>query len=98
MDKGEKKEKRDIRERLCHALDIHPDILPGESVVEIRGQCQVTVRGSGKMLTYTDRIIRMKLGGSVLRIEGRRLCCTAYHPGASVIDGKICSAVFEEQV
>lgn len=98
MDNGDKNKKRDIRERLCHALDIQPDIFPGESLVEIRGRCGVTVRGSGKMLTYTDGIIRIKLGKSILRIEGNRLCCTAYHPGASVIDGRIRAVVFEDEV
>lgn len=94
----DKREKRDIKERLCHALDIQPDIFPRESLVEIRGRNSVTVRGGGKMLTYTDALIRIQAGKGILRIEGRRLCCTAYHVGTTVIDGRIDTVSFEEEV
>ena len=93
----DKREKRDIKERLCHALDIQPDIFPKESLVEMRGRNSVTVIGGGKMLTYTGALIRIQVGKGILRIEGRRLCCTAYHVGATVIDGRIDAVSFEEE-
>ena len=98
FDPMDKREKRDIKERLCHALDIQPDVFFGEGLVEIRGRNSVTVRGGGKMLTYTDAVIRIQVGKGVLKIEGRRLCCTAYHVGAAVIDGRIDTVTFEEEV
>lgn len=94
----ERNEKRDLKERLCHALDIQPDVFPKESLVEIRGRNEVTVKGGGKMLTYTDVLIRMQVGKGVLRIEGRRLCCTAYHVGATMIDGLIDTVSFEGEI
>lgn len=94
----DKREKRDIKERLCHALDIQPDIFPSESFVEIRGRNAVTVKGGGKMLTYTDSLIRICVGKGAVRIEGVRLCCTAYHIGATVIDGRIDTVAFEDEV
>ena len=98
FDPMDKREKRDIKERLCHALDIQPDVFPKESLVEIRGRNGVTVRGGGRMLTYTDVLIRMRLGKGILRIEGKRLCCTAYHVGAAVIDGRIDTVSFEDEL
>ena len=97
MRKRERQDRADMRERLCHALDIQPDIFPGGSFVEIRGRNSVTVKGSCRVLTYTDCLIRFSLGKGVLRIEGRRLCCSAYHCGAAVVDGHISLVCFEEE-
>lgn len=97
MGKRDRGDRSDMRERLCHALDIQPDIFPGESFVEIRGRNSVTVKGSGRVLTYTDTLIRFALCKGVLRIEGRRLCCSSYHSGAAVVDGRISLVCFEEE-
>ena len=94
----DKRGRVDIKERLCHALDIQPDVFPNESLVEIRGRNGVTVKGGGRFLTYTDTLIRIGRGKTVLRIEGTRLCCTAYHVGAAVVDGLISSVSFEEDI
>ena len=97
MKKGKKTDKAEMRERLCHALDIQPDVFPLETMIEIRGRSSVTVKGSGKVLTYTDSVIRLCVRKGVLRIEGKRLCCASYHVGAAVIDGYVRLVCFEEE-
>ena len=96
--KGEKKksgaDRGDLRERLSRALDIPPDLFPGGSLVEIRGQNALCVRGSGRILYYTEEEIRVALRYAVLSVRGRRLVCTAYCQGALGIDGLIESVSF----
>ena len=88
------KERGDLRERLSRALDIPPDLFPGGSLVEIRGQNALCVRGGGRILYYTDEEIRVALRHAVLSVRGRRLVCTAYCQGALGIDGLIESVCF----
>ena len=84
------------RERLCQRLDLPPDVLPGEGLVEIRGRYALCVSGCGKILTYTPDVICVAMGRGCLRIEGKRLICTSYHAGAVGVDGLICRVSFEE--
>lgn len=82
------------RERMSRALDMPPDLLPGGSLVEIRGRCAVTVRGGGKILAYTPEELCIALGKGVLTIRGRRLVCTSYYLGAVGVEGQIDEVVF----
>ena len=77
------------RERMNRALDIPPDLWPRGTLIEIRGQESMTVRGGGRILVYTPDRICMELGKDVLTICGRRLACTSYYVGAIGIEGKI---------
>ncbi len=86
----------DIKERLCSALDILPDTLGGSAVVEIRGRNFLSVREGGSILLYTPEKIRVNTKEGVLCIEGKRLACISYSPGAMGIDGHIDRVSFEE--
>ncbi len=97
MEKRRTKDRVGIRERLCHSLDIQPDVFPGECFIELRGRNSVTVKGGGRVLTYTDSTVRFALRHGALRIDGKRLCCSSYHRGAAVVDGLISSVIFEEE-
>ncbi len=88
--------KAPLRERLCRALDLCPDVAGGESMVEIRGRGRVTVSGCGTILTYRSDCIRLALDRGCLRIEGAGLICTSYFLGAVTVDGRISLVVFEE--
>ncbi|MBQ9087088.1 MAG: YabP/YqfC family sporulation protein [Clostridia bacterium] len=94
---AERGERADLRERLCRRLDLPPDCLPGVGLVELRGQNSMTVKGCGKILTYTPELIRIGLKKGVLCVRGRRLCCTSYYVGAVGVDGWICGVSFEEE-
>ena len=96
MAKKANQEKADIKERLCHALDISPDIFPNGTLIEIRGRNSVTVSGAGGVTVYTDTEIRFAIRGGEIRILGQRLCCASYHKGCAVVDGLIGSVSFEE--
>ncbi len=89
-------EKAGLRERISRHLDIPPDVFPGESLIEIRGRGSVTVRGGGRILTYTPEEIRIALKHGCLSVQGRRLVCTSYYVGAVGIDGCVCRIFFEE--
>ena len=85
-----------MRERLCHAFDIKPDIFFGETLIEMRGRNSLTVRGGGGITEYGDREIRFKLREGELSVKGERLSCASFEKGAAVLDGNIFSVSFEE--
>lgn len=98
-----KKQKRNVtvehegwRERISRALDVPPDLLPGGSLLEIRGREAMTVRGSGKILVYTPEQVCVELGHGVLSVKGKRLVCTTYYLGALGIEGRIEMVSFED--
>ena len=98
-----KKQKRNVtvehegwRERISRALDVPPDLLPGGSLLEIRGREAMTVRGSGKILVYTPEQVCVELGKGVLSVKGKRLVCTTYYLGALGIEGRIETVSFED--
>ncbi|MBQ9112212.1 MAG: YabP/YqfC family sporulation protein [Clostridia bacterium] len=96
MSENKRSEKASLRERLCHTLDIQPDIFPGGTLVEIRGRNSVTVKGGGRITVYTDSEVRLLTRNGSVCIRGSRLCCSAYCKGATSVDGCICSVSFEE--
>ena len=91
-----KEGKATVRERLCHTLDIQPDIFLGGTLVEIRGRNAVTVRGGGRITVYTEEEIRLLTREGAVSIRGRRLCCSSYCKGTVSVDGRISSVSFEE--
>ena len=96
-EKGEKGEKVGMRERLCRLLDLPPDVLPGESLVEIRGRGALSVSGCRGILEYTPERIRLALKRGSLSVEGKRLSCASYLAGAVTVDGWIERVRFEEE-
>ena len=78
-----------LGERLCRALDIPPDALPRGGMIEIRGEASVTVRGGGRILEYTPKLIRIAYGRGEARIEGCGLVCVSYHADAVCVEGRI---------
>ena len=89
-------ERLGIRERLCRSLDIHSDVLPMQTHVEICGNSYVGIKGAGKVSLYTDTEIRLVSRHGEICIKGERLCCTAYRRGDAMVDGKIISVSIEE--
>ena len=96
MAKKQRGETRSVRERICRQLDIVPDCLPGECMVELRGRHEVIVSGGGKILLYTPEQIRIALKRGALSVVGQRLVCTSYYVGAVGIEGLIFGVSFEE--
>ena len=97
MAKNKDTEKRKLRERLCHALDISPDVFPRETLIEIRGSNCLTLKGGGRITEYTDTRIRLKAKGKTVTVNGKRLCCSAYCKGAVTVDGLILSVDLGEE-
>lgn len=94
--KRARKDRADMRERVCRALDIFPDTLGKAAVVEIRGRNFVYVRQGSRILLYTPEKIRVRIPEGAVCVEGKRLVCTAYSAGAVGIDGFIDRVSFEE--
>lgn len=86
-----------LAEKINKKLDISPDILPGGSLVAIRGRASVSVSGSTGILLYTPTEIRLSLRRGSLSVKGCRLVCTSYNSEELSIDGKIDSVKFEEE-
>jgi len=93
MAHGERK-KDSFGVRLCKNLDITPDLLPHGSLVEIRGQRSVTVRGCGRILHYSEDRVCLALFDGRLEICGEDLVCTSYYPNAVGIEGCVFSVNF----
>ena len=92
--KEEKKE--GFRGRVYRRLDIQPDVLPGGSLIELRGRECVTVRGAGRILLYTPEEIRLEHTEGVVSVRGEGLICVSYYLGAVGIEGRISSVGFLE--
>lgn len=95
------KEKREIsqecfRERVCRCLDIPPDSIPGEQMIELRGRGYIKIHGGGRLLEYTPERITVKRKKDRVSVDGKRLRCVSYHPEAIIIEGRISSVCFEE--
>lgn len=86
-----------LTEKITKRLDISPDILPGGTMVAIRGRTSVSVSGSTSILLYSPEEIRLSLPKSTLSIRGCRLICTSYNAEEMSIDGEIKSVSFEEE-
>ena len=97
MAKRKKQGGASLKERLCHTLDIQPDVFPTETHVDIRGRNSVSVKGAGCITVYTDKEVRLSTRGGSISIRGKRLCCLAYCRGSVVVDGCIDSIGFEEE-
>lgn len=91
------REKEGVREKLCRALDLSPDLLPGGCTLEVRDRHLLTLRGGGSILTYTEEEVRIALSRGALAVRGRRLTCLSYYVGAVSVEGEIGSITFEEE-
>lgn len=91
------KEKLGIGERLCRAIELPAEVLPGKTLIEIHGESLLKVQGGGSILFYTDEEIHIRLGrgGRVLCVKGKNLCCSSFNLGALGIDGRIRSLEFK---
>ena len=85
-----------IKEKLLSALDLVPDTLPREGMVEIRGRHYVNIRECGRIILYTPEKITVELGGGAVSVCGKRLVCTSYNIGYVRVDGLVLSVLFEE--
>ena len=85
-----------LREKLSRTLDIPPDLFAGGSLVEIRGQNALSVRGGGKILRYTDTEIRISLPqkNEYISVCGGSLSCSSYNRGTLGIEGRIDSIAY----
>ena len=96
MKEKNKKPMRTLAERINEVLDISPDILPGGTVIEIRGEYAVSIAGAKKILSYSPEKICLKTKKGAVNIVGERLICTSYHPSKVRIEGHVASVYFEE--
>jgi sporulation protein YqfC len=97
MGMKEKKKDRGALERICRRFDIPCDVLPGGSLVTVRGRGQVTVGGSRRILEYTKERIRIGLSSGQVVICGRELECISYGVGQISAEGIIDSVSFSEE-
>ncbi len=83
------KEKGGVLARVSRALDIAPDVLSRECVVELRGRELITVHGAERILIYLPSEIRILTPRGVLSIEGAGLTFISYTTGSVGIKGRV---------
>ena len=91
-------ERASLREKICRSLDLSPDAIGNDAVIEIRGQNRVSIQGKLRMLSYSPIEIRLLTKNGELDIVGSRLFCSAYSKENIIIDGKITSVSFKEDI
>ncbi len=90
--------KQSLKAKICHALDLSPEIFPKSSLIELHGDSLVKIQNGGRFLLYTPTEIRLRLRGKrgCLCILGEELSCSSYNRGAVGIEGKILTLSFLE--
>ena len=96
MKKKNRREKRPLAEFINETLDLPPDMVSGETFIEIRAQSSLFITGARKILLYSPTHIRLSTKNTVFSVVGKRLVCASYHPDGIKIDGHITSVYFEE--
>ena len=88
--------KQTLGEKITRGLDIPPDILPGGSLISIRGRSSLSVNGSTSIILYTPNEIKLSMRKGALSVRGKELVCISYHSFEINIEGHIDSVNFEE--
>lgn len=83
------REKNGVLARLSRALDIAPDVLSRECVVELRGRELISVHGVERILLYLPNEIRILTPRGVLSIAGAGLTFISYTTGSVGIEGRV---------
>lgn len=91
------REKPSIRERVQRALDIPPDAIFSECMIELRGRSLITVHGCGRIARYLPDEIMLDTASGCVRIVGERLICVSFSSGSVGIEGRVKSVIFTEE-
>lgn len=73
------------------------EIVGSSDTLDMRGYDDLTVRGCGAILLYSQSEIRLSLSSYVLTIRGEGLYCASYFSGAVRIEGEICALEFNKR-
>ena len=90
------RKKETLAEKISRGLDIPPDVLPGSSLISIRGRSALSVSGSTSIALYTPEEIRLSMKKGTLSVKGERLACISYNSSEVSVEGRINSVSFEE--
>ena len=91
------KKKVDLRERVRRALDVPPDVLARECMIEIRGRGLITVHGCERIARYLPDQIRIITASGGVLIRGDALLCVSFSSGSVGIEGRVDSVEFFEE-
>lgn len=91
------REKNGVLARVSRALDIAPDVLARECVVELRGRELISVHGAERILVYLPSEIRVQTPRGVLSVVGERLTFISYGAGSVGIEGIVDKLEFVEE-
>ena len=90
------REKPSIKERVYRALDIPPDAIFREAMIEIRGRGLITVHGCERISRYLPSEIRIVTASGEVLILGSSLVCISFSSGSVGIEGRVDSVAFSE--
>ena len=90
------RQKRGLWAALTDGLGVPREALPGGFSVALSGQRELTVRGCRRILHYGEEEIRLRVGGTVLRISGSDLFCASLCAGGVTVRGWITALSFGE--
>ncbi len=98
MSNNRPKHKKQMSQRLLRVLDLPPEAMPRQSVIELHGDRLLKIEGGGRILLYTQDEIQISLnfGGKTLCVRGSGLSCSSYNMGNLGIEGEICELCFKE--
>ena len=83
-------------ERFFRRIGMPCDLLPGGSLITVRGRGEVAVGGGKRIIEYTRESIRIALSNGEVLVRGHGLECISYHVGQMSVEGVIDSVEFLE--
>lgn len=101
MSKGEhdtnkRDEKNNLRglNKIASILQLPTAVIAGVAHMEINGNHEVVLEGSGGIIEYTDEIVRVKTGKTITKFTGRDLVIKCIQVDSLVVQGFITSIEF----
>ena len=90
--------KKTLGDRVAGILGVPSDAvgLSNGFMAEMRGRCGVSIRGCRRILSYSQREIRLDTRDGAVSVLGEALFCTAYCADAVGIEGRIDAVLFED--
>ena len=85
-----------LSELLVKKLDLPVESIVGMPQISLCGDAQITVEGFKKILEYSDAVITLGCGKSMIEILGTDLCIKSFTKNLIFITGKIFSVGFRE--
>ena len=93
-----KKSKGAFAALMNEKFDFQPDVLLGGCHLELRGRNSLAVGGCRGIVTYSPKLIVLRLKEGALHVGGEGLSCDSYTRGEVLVSGRVNILEFEDKM